>query len=106
MSSINGGPISVPIERSERNEYYCTSEEEIQRLVTEDINKKMVEAARKTQSKFSSASIYRVPEEIRKLKESAYTPCLVSVGPLHSKDPHIRKSYAGRQNELREFPLW
>ncbi|XP_028074577.1 UPF0481 protein At3g47200-like [Camellia sinensis] len=75
---------------SENNEY-CISEEALQRL-TEDIGKKMVESAEKTQSKSSSSCIYRVPKEIRKQKESAYTPRFVSIGPLHSKDQHILNS--------------
>ncbi|KAI8012887.1 UPF0481 protein [Camellia lanceoleosa] len=96
MLSMNDKSVSVPIEKStERNEC-CISEQELERLL-----RKMVEGAHKTASK-SSASIYRVPAELRKLKESAYTPRFVSIGPFHSKDQHIlnssmqdvKKSYA------------
>ncbi|CAL5335089.1 unnamed protein product [Camellia sinensis] len=96
MLSMNDKSVSVPIEKStERNEC-CISEQELERLL-----RKMVEGAHKTASK-SSASIYRVPVELRKLEESAYTPRFVSIGPFHSKDQHIlnssmqdvKKSYA------------
>ncbi|KAL7248509.1 hypothetical protein ACSBR2_003275 [Camellia fascicularis] len=96
MLSMNDKSVSVPIEKSaERNEC-CISEQELERLL-----RKMVEGAHKTASK-SSASIYRVPAELRKLEENAYTPRFVSIGPFHSKDQHIlnssmqdvKKSYA------------
>ncbi|XP_052189004.1 UPF0481 protein At3g47200-like [Diospyros lotus] len=36
------------------------------------------------------ASIFMVPERLRKLNETAYTPRLFSIGPLHShNDPHL-----------------
>ncbi|KAL6987762.1 hypothetical protein U1Q18_013509 [Sarracenia purpurea var. burkii] len=35
------------------------------------------------------ASIYRVPDELRAQNKNAYTPYLVSIGPLHSKDPRL-----------------
>ncbi|KAG5512635.1 hypothetical protein RHGRI_038925 [Rhododendron griersonianum] len=66
-----------------------SDEEALQRL-TSTIVQKIGEGAQKTKSFFSSASIYRVPEELRKHKESAYTPCLISIGPLHQKDQHLQ----------------
>ncbi|CAL5439120.1 unnamed protein product [Camellia sinensis] len=90
MTSINDSSFPIPIKMSENNEC-CISEEALQRL-TEGIGKKMVEGAEKTQSKSSSSWIYRVPKEIRKQKESAYTPRFVSIRPLHSKDQHILNS--------------
>lgn len=86
MSSINGGATSAVIEKSETNEC-CISEQELVSLT-----KKIVAGAQKTDESESFASIYRVPEEIRKRKESAYTPRCVSIGPLHSKDQHILNS--------------
>ncbi|KAL7250761.1 hypothetical protein ACSBR1_012720 [Camellia fascicularis] len=38
----------------------------------------------------SGASIYRVPKRLYNLNEKAYTPCLVSIGPLHCKDQHLK----------------
>ncbi|GFS35328.1 hypothetical protein Acr_00g0039140 [Actinidia rufa] len=35
-------------------------------------------------------SIYNVPRKIRKLNEEAYTPCLMSIGPLHHGKPHLK----------------
>ncbi|GFY83758.1 hypothetical protein Acr_03g0005320 [Actinidia rufa] len=40
-----------------------------------------------------------VPEELRKLKESAYTPRLVSIGPLHSEDEHLK-------SPMQDAKLW
>ncbi|THG01954.1 UPF0481 protein At3g47200-like isoform X1 [Camellia sinensis] len=90
MSSINNTSLPVPTKKSENNEC-CIYEEALQRL-TKEINKKMVEGANKTESNSSSSCIYRVPKEIRKLKESAYTPRFISIGPLHSEDEHILNS--------------
>ncbi|KAI8013996.1 UPF0481 protein [Camellia lanceoleosa] len=99
MTSINDSSFPIPIKMSENNEG-CISEEALQRL-TEDIGKKMVEGAEKTQSKSSSSCIYRVPKEIHKRKESAYTPRFVSIGPLHSKGQHILNSSG--QNLKRSY---
>ncbi|KAK3014880.1 hypothetical protein RJ639_008452 [Escallonia herrerae] len=38
----------------------------------------------------SKASIYRVPQNLRKLKESAYTPRIVSIGPYHKHDERLK----------------
>ncbi|CAL5335098.1 unnamed protein product [Camellia sinensis] len=37
-----------------------------------------------------SPYMLRVPEELRKVKESAYTPQLVSIGPLHRNKEHLK----------------
>ncbi|XP_057503676.1 UPF0481 protein At3g47200-like [Actinidia eriantha] len=57
--------------------------------LTVTMGRKISEGAEKIEKSFSSACIYRVPEGLRKLKESAYIPRLVSIGPLHSKDKHL-----------------
>ncbi|GFY82336.1 hypothetical protein Acr_02g0005760 [Actinidia rufa] len=66
---------------------YC--KEALQSLTT-TIDRKISEGAQKIKESFPSACIYRVPEELRKLKESAYTPQLVSIGPLHNNDKHLK----------------
>ncbi|KAM7493050.1 hypothetical protein LguiB_027659 [Lonicera macranthoides] len=33
--------------------------------------------------------IYRVPKELRKVNEDAYTPCVVSIGPFHHSSPNL-----------------
>ncbi|XP_052189282.1 UPF0481 protein At3g47200-like [Diospyros lotus] len=52
--------------------------------------KEIIDGSEKTKSK-SAAVIQKVPEELRKLKESAYTPRFVSIGPLHSNNDHLKK---------------
>ncbi|XP_028051525.1 UPF0481 protein At3g47200-like isoform X2 [Camellia sinensis] len=47
------------------------------------------EGVKKTKS-MPSPCIFRVPEKLRKVKESAYTPQLVSIGPLHSNKEHLK----------------
>lgn len=58
--------------------------------LTSTIGNNISEGAKKADSFFSSACIYRVPEELRKLKKSAYTPRLIAIGPLHNKDKHLQ----------------
>ncbi|XP_058217030.1 UPF0481 protein At3g47200-like [Rhododendron vialii] len=58
--------------------------------LTSTIAGKIGDGVKKTESVFSLACIYRVPEELRKLKESAYTPRLISIGPLHREDKHLQ----------------
>ncbi|XP_057476447.1 UPF0481 protein At3g47200-like [Actinidia eriantha] len=67
--------------------------------LTEIVGQKISDGVRKTEESFSSACIYRVPEELRKLKESAYTPRLVSIGPLHSEDEHLK-------SPMQDVKLW
>ncbi|KAK2998262.1 hypothetical protein RJ639_023929, partial [Escallonia herrerae] len=39
----------------------------------------------------SKASIFRVPQRLRQLKESAYTPHIVSIGPYHKYDERLQE---------------
>ncbi|KAK6927504.1 Protein of unknown function DUF247, plant [Dillenia turbinata] len=43
----------------------------------------------KLPQKSSDCCIYRVPEKLRKTHEAAYTPRIVSIGPLHRGQPHL-----------------
>ncbi|KAG5550489.1 hypothetical protein RHGRI_015456 [Rhododendron griersonianum] len=63
-------------------------EEALERL-TSTVIEKIGEGAQKTKSVFFSACIYRVLEELRKLKESAYTP-RIAIVPLHRNDKHLQ----------------
>lgn len=45
-----------------------------------------------TKSLFSSARIHRMPKDLRGLNDSAYTPHLMAIGPLHRDDPHLPKT--------------
>ncbi|XP_015973139.1 UPF0481 protein At3g47200-like [Arachis duranensis] len=47
--------------------------------------------------------IYRVPREIRKLKEDAYTPKVVSIGPFHHRDPNLQKMEGQKTIYFKEF---
>ncbi|CAL5431680.1 unnamed protein product [Camellia sinensis] len=83
--------------------------------LTRTIGKIIEEGENRTKS-MPSPCIFRVPEELRKVKESAYTPQLVSIGPLHSNKEHlkspmedIKKHYAAilfsRVDKKMPFPL-
>ncbi|KAG5512683.1 hypothetical protein RHGRI_038969 [Rhododendron griersonianum] len=74
--------------------------EEALQLLPKTISAKNGEGAGKTES-ISTGCIYRVPDELRKLNESPYTPHLIAIGPLHQDDKHlqtpmqqVKKSYA------------
>ncbi|PSS34647.1 UPF0481 protein [Actinidia chinensis var. chinensis] len=71
---------------SQENDY-CN---QVLQSLTTTIDRKISESAQKIKESFPSACIYWVPEKLRKLKESACTPDLVSIGPLHSKDKHLK----------------
>ncbi|XP_058217032.1 UPF0481 protein At3g47200-like [Rhododendron vialii] len=62
------------------------------RQLTSTIKEEIGKGADKNESLVSSAFIYRVPEYLRKLNESAYTPRLIAIGPLHRKDKHLQTS--------------
>ncbi|KAG5550443.1 hypothetical protein RHGRI_015415 [Rhododendron griersonianum] len=65
-------------------------EKDCEECLTSTISAKLHEGAQKAESLFSSACIYRVPEELRKLNASAYTPRLIAIGPLHRNDNHLQ----------------
>lgn len=52
----------------------------------------IIEAASKTHKLFASARIYKVPEDLRKVNEIAYTPRLMAIGPLHRGKAELRKT--------------
>ncbi|KAG5512618.1 hypothetical protein RHGRI_038908 [Rhododendron griersonianum] len=62
--------------------------EGLQRL-TSTIGAKLAEGAQKTKSLISSACIFTVPKDLRKVNQSAYTPRLLAIGPLHRNDKHL-----------------
>ncbi|XP_059626460.1 UPF0481 protein At3g47200-like [Cornus florida] len=39
----------------------------------------------------TKCKIHRVPSKLRKIKEDAYSPCMVSIGPLHSTNADLQK---------------
>jgi len=58
--------------------------QEVQRL-----DAKLSDGAQKTEFFFTAPCIFRVPSSVRKLKESAYSPSLIAIGPLHQNDEHL-----------------
>ncbi|MED6138976.1 hypothetical protein PIB30_079529, partial [Stylosanthes scabra] len=60
----------------------------------------------KAQPLFSmeSCCIYKVPHEIRQTNEDAYTPMLISIGPLHhGRNPRLLKMESQKQVYCRDF---
>lgn len=47
--------------------------------------------------------IYRVPQSIRGLSESAFTPKVVSIGPLHHGKPELKVMEEHKRRYLRHF---
>ncbi|KAK3005403.1 hypothetical protein RJ639_016936 [Escallonia herrerae] len=45
----------------------------------------------------SAPCIFKVPDKLRELKASAYTPHVVSIGPLHKHDEHLREDMEGHK---------
>ncbi|KAK2979988.1 hypothetical protein RJ640_020014 [Escallonia rubra] len=58
-------------------------------MINEDAAK--IHAAARGSVQLPAPSIFKVPNKLRKLKESAYTPRAVSIGPLHKDDEHLLK---------------
>lgn len=48
-------------------------------------------------------SIYRIPRRLRELNEKAYTPQVVSIGPLHHNDIKLRSMEEHKRRYLQEF---
>ncbi|KAK0582124.1 hypothetical protein LWI29_021792 [Acer saccharum] len=49
----------------------------------------------------SACCIYKVPQYLRKINEEAYTPCFISIGPLHCG----RKELMGMQIQKKRYLL-
>ncbi|KAK2980224.1 hypothetical protein RJ640_018331 [Escallonia rubra] len=45
----------------------------------------------------SAPCIFKVPDKLRELKPSAYTPRVMSIGPLHKHDKHLREDMKGHK---------
>jgi len=58
----------------------------------------------KTLRPFSNkCSIYRVPKRLRDSKEYAYTPQLVSIGPIHHGKEELKEMEEHKNLYLQEF---
>ncbi|XP_028962906.2 UPF0481 protein At3g47200-like [Malus sylvestris] len=51
----------------------------------------------------SSCCIYRVPERLRRVSEKAYTPQVVSIGPLHHGKEGLQAMEEHKKRYLRDF---
>jgi hypothetical protein len=51
----------------------------------------------------SECSIYRVPERLLHVKENAYTPKVVSIGPLHHGKEGLKAMEAHKKRYLQNF---
>ncbi|KAK2993738.1 hypothetical protein RJ640_018359 [Escallonia rubra] len=49
--------------------------------------------------------IFKVPDELRELKASAYTPRVVSLGPLHKDDKHLHKGIGHKKRYMHSLFL-
>ncbi|XP_020107387.1 UPF0481 protein At3g47200-like [Ananas comosus] len=52
---------------------------------------------------WSKHSIYRVPSHIKNLNRDAYSPQVVSFGPFHHGEPHLRPMEEHKQRALMHF---
>ncbi|CAL2234844.1 unnamed protein product [Prunus armeniaca] len=52
---------------------------------------------------FSSCCIYRVPKRLRHVKEKAYTPQIVSIGPLHHGKKSLKSMEEHKKRYLQDF---
>jgi len=50
--------------------------------------------------------IYKVPERLRELNEKAYTPRVVSIGPIHHGEEMLKAMKDHKRMYLREFLEW
>jgi hypothetical protein len=51
----------------------------------------------------NNCSIFRVPKRLRELNEKAYTPQVISIGPLHCENQELKKMDEHKRLYLREF---
>ena len=51
----------------------------------------------------SECCIYRVPKRLRKVKEQAYTPKLVSIGPVHHENDELKDMQKLKKSYFKEF---
>eukprot|EP00258_Populus_trichocarpa_P032474 XP_024448493.1 UPF0481 protein At3g47200 isoform X3 [Populus trichocarpa] len=51
----------------------------------------------------NNCSIYRVPKRLRELNEKAYTPQVISIGPLHYGKPELKEMEEHKILYLKEF---
>ncbi|KAL9239872.1 hypothetical protein vseg_014151 [Gypsophila vaccaria] len=70
---------------------------------TEDMAALIHDKFKRLPASFSQRSIYRVPEYVRKGKESYYRPFLVSIGPVYFGDASLRAMEERKLSSLDSF---
>ncbi|KAG5227640.1 UPF0481 protein [Salix suchowensis] len=98
----------LPIYLYHRMKIFGAATEQIERndRVSLDINRltESVQAELKTLHAFSDkCSIYRVPKSLRGSKEYAYTPQIVSIGPIHHGKEELKEMEVHKKLYLQEF---
>ncbi|XP_057467919.1 UPF0481 protein At3g47200-like [Actinidia eriantha] len=75
-----------------------------QRRVREHLTSSIKDKLSRLPHSYCSPCIYRVPERLRKVNVEAFTPRLVSIGPLHDRNkPHLQTMEDYKLRCLRSF---
>ncbi|GFY82271.1 hypothetical protein Acr_02g0005110 [Actinidia rufa] len=75
-----------------------------QKRVREKLTSSIKDKLSRLPHSYRSPCIYRVPERLRKVNEEAFTPRLVSIGPLHDRNkPHLQAMEDYKLRCLRSF---
>ncbi|KAK2996884.1 hypothetical protein RJ639_026306 [Escallonia herrerae] len=90
-SEENGKKNEDPV--PERDELLLSVEQMIKKDAAR-IHAAKIRAAARGSDQLPAPCIFKVPDKLRELKASAYAPRVVSIGPLHKDDKHLRKDMA------------
>lgn len=68
------------------------------------LNQLVIEIPANLETTFSDdVCVYRVPPTLRKINEAAYTPQVVSIGPIHRHKPDLKPMEIQKLRYLKEF---
>ncbi|KAF9688696.1 hypothetical protein SADUNF_Sadunf01G0015000 [Salix dunnii] len=87
--------VGATTEQMKRNDHVSLDIDKLTKTVQEEL---------KTLHAFSDkCSIYRVPKRLRGSREYAYTPQIVSIGPIHHGKEELREMEVHKKLYLQEF---
>jgi len=87
--------VRAATEQMKRNDHVSLDIDELTESVEEEL---------KTSRPFSNkCSIYRVPKRLRDLKDRAFTPQIVSIGPIHHGKEELKEMEEQKKIFLPEF---